>query len=103
MDDSFVQSDSILANRVAYLVNETEETCQWVTYLMAQLMVRLRQSRPFQHTMLENLDIALNPVDRPEFLGPVIMTSFSLGEGYPRFFNAKVVSKTVGTFERHVS
>jgi hypothetical protein len=92
-----VQSDALLAQKLSYRVNETEENCQWLNYVLAQMICRYRMSRHVQVLLLDHLHNTLNPSDRSEFLGPIALTAFSLGDGYPRLDNARVVSKSASS------
>lgn len=66
-----------------------EESCDWLSVLLAQLVEKYRRDGRFRDYILGRIDGALNAA-RPGWLGAIVITEFSLGEEYPLIKGAKI-------------
>jgi hypothetical protein len=66
----YLTTDREIAEKVNCPLDEEAETCHWLNYILAQLFERYRVSKQFHISLLDKLDVALNPPNAPDFVVP---------------------------------
>jgi len=86
------QADQDICQAVSYVPQPTEaESCGWLNVMIAQVVHKYRGSPDFHRLLIDTLDSTLN-ARRPSVLGPVTISSISLGKTFPRLSKAAVRS-----------
>ncbi|KAJ1332194.1 hypothetical protein BSLG_009010 [Batrachochytrium salamandrivorans] len=83
--------DSLILGKIGYdTTQHTFESCDWLSVLVAQILLTLRTDAEFSTKGVQLLDSVLNGAWKPAFLGAISITDFSLGEEYPTLKNGRV-------------
>lgn len=85
--------ESIIFSKTSYdYSNPPRETCGWINVVLAWIISQYRDDPTFVNRVISNLDEVLNGNDdaRHQLLGPILITDFSLGEGFPLIRNVRV-------------
>ncbi|KAJ3218394.1 ERMES complex subunit mmm1 [Clydaea vesicula] len=73
-----------ILSKIRYDPNSTgAETCEWLNVLIAQAIAKYRNDSGFLNRIIRVLDEEINGSKKPNFLSPITITEFSLGEDFP--------------------
>lgn len=90
-------ANTLILNKIyADVETHADESCDWLNVLIAQGIEKYRRDQTFQDWVVSVIDQGLNGGSRPGWLGPILITEFSLGEEFPVIKSARIRPSPTG-------
>ncbi|KAJ3143208.1 ERMES complex subunit mmm1 [Physocladia obscura] len=83
----------VLAKTMYSVTSHPPESCDWINVILAQIVARYRSDPAISAALVDWIHHSLNAsIDQlsPQFMGPISITDFSLGDDYLKFKTARM-------------